>query len=198
MSKMIISPRTIQLLKNFSTINQSLVVKPGGVLSTMSPGRTVLAYARIDEDFETTFGIYDLPKFLSVMSLFKEPSIIIHEGYMTIMEGSKKVNYTFADLSLLQNKEKLDPYEVDKGDLFPTTEVEFHLKEDDFTDIKKAISILRLPEIAVIGDGSTIALEVLDSKNPTGDIYAVEFGETTKKIQFHLPRRKYQDISRRL
>ena len=52
MSKMIISPRTIQLLKNFSTINQSLVVKPGGVLSTMSPGRTVLAYARIDEDFE--------------------------------------------------------------------------------------------------------------------------------------------------
>ena len=156
MGKMIISPRTIQLLKNFSTINQSLVVKPGGILSTMSPGRTVLAYARIDEDFETTFGIYDLPKFLSVMSLFKEPSIIIHEGYMTIMEGSKKVNYTFAELSLLQNKEKLDPYEVDKGDLFPTVDVEFHLKEDDFTDIKKAISILRLPEIVINGDGSSI------------------------------------------
>ena len=150
----------------------------------MSPGRTVLAYARIDEDFETTFGIYDLPKFLSVMSLFKEPSIVIHEGYMTIMEGSKKVNYTFAELSLLQNKEKLDPYEVDKGDLFPTTEVEFHLKEDDITDIKKAISILRLPEIAVIGDGSTIALEVLDSKNPTGDVYAVELGETEEKFNF--------------
>lgn len=184
MSKMIISPRTIQLLKNFSTINQSLVVKPGGVLSTMSPGRTVLAYARIDEDFETTFGIYDLPKFLSVMSLFKEPSIIIHEGYMTIMEGSKKVNYTFADLSLLQNKEKLDPYEVDKKDLFPTVDVEFNLKEDDFADIKKAISILRLPEVAVIGDGSTIALEVLDSKNPSGDVYAIELGETEEKFNF--------------
>ena len=118
------------------------------------------------------------------MSLFKEPSIVIHDGYMTIMEGSKKVNYMFADLSLLQNKEKLDPYEVNKNDLFPTVDVEFNLKEDDFADIKKAISILRLPEIAVIGDGSTIALEVLDSKNPTGDIYALELGETTQKFNF--------------
>ena len=67
---------------------------------------------------------------------------------------------------------------------FQPIDVEFHLKEDDFTDIKKAISILRLPEIAVIGDGSTIALEVLDSKNPTGDVYAVELGETEEKFNF--------------
>lgn len=183
MSKILLGARTIQILRNFSQINQSLVIKPGNKLATMSIARTVLARADIDENFESHFAIYDLSKFLSVLSLFNEPELTIKENYVTISSGSKRVNYVFADLSLFEGgADKKDPYKsVIK---LPSVDVSFKLTQDTFADIKKALGVLKLPEIAVIGDGETIAIEAVDTKNPTGDVYAVDLGKTEGNFRF--------------
>ena len=55
-----LSENTVEVLKNFSSINQGLVVKPGKVLRTISANKAILAEAHIDEEFKTEFKQYAL------------------------------------------------------------------------------------------------------------------------------------------
>ena len=92
-----LSAKTIQILKNFSMINPSIMFNEGNILSTISPIKTVMARATVDETFEKDFGIFDLNRFLGVLSLFSEPELILFENYVKITDGNKSVNFTFAD-----------------------------------------------------------------------------------------------------
>lgn len=168
--------RTLQILKNFATINPSILFKPGSVLATISPTKTIMAKAKINEKIEAPFAIYDLSRFLSTLSLFENPELSIQTGFMQIKQGSKKINYTFAEPSMI-----VSPPEKDIN--LPEPEVEFNLTADNLNELLKALSVLSLPEIAVVGDGSSISVQVLDSKNPSGDIYSVSVGETTKTFR---------------
>ena len=67
-----LSEQTIEVLQNFSTINQSLLFKSGDVLRTVSPQKTVLAEVTVPDNFESEFGIYDLGQFLSAMTLIDD------------------------------------------------------------------------------------------------------------------------------
>lgn len=182
MSKIEFSSDTISILKNFSQINQSLVFREGNVLATISLGKTVLAKASIAENVEADFAIYDMSKFLSVLSLFDSPTLKMNDDHVTISSGKKKVNYKFADLSLFTGKDKIDPYS--KEIKLPSIDVEFNLTKEIFADVKKALGVLRLPEIAVVGDGETIAIEAIDSKNSGSDVYSIDLGETDKTFRF--------------
>lgn len=163
---------TVNILKNFNTINQSIVFKPGNVIATMSPSKTIMAKATIDNEIESTFGIYDLSRFLGTYSLFSNPKIEIKDKFMTISEGKKKINYTFAEPSLIVTP-------PDKEINFPEAEVEFELTADVLAEVTKALNVLSLPELAVSGDGEKTYIQAIDSKNPTGDIYSIEVGETS-------------------
>ena len=55
-----LSDKTLSLLKNFSTINQSILFKQGTKLSTISVMKNILAEATIEEELPKDFGIYDL------------------------------------------------------------------------------------------------------------------------------------------
>lgn len=168
--------RTLQILKNFSTINPSILFKPGSVLATISPTKTIMARAKINETIESPFAIYDLSRFLSTLSLFENPELSVETGSMKIKQGSKKINYTFAEPSMI-----VSPPE--KEIKLPDPEVEFVLSADNLQELLKALSVLSLPEIAVVGDGSTVSVQVLDSKNPSGDVYSVAVGETTNTFR---------------
>lgn len=163
---------TLNLLKAFSTINQSLVFHPGKELKTMSPSKTIMAMAKIEDEIPSTFGIYDLSRFLGTYSLFSNPKIKIEDKFMTISEGKKKINYVFAEPSLIASPPRGKSIEL------PSKDIEFELTADVLQEVMKAISVLSLPEFAVTGDGSNIFVQALDSRNPTGDIYSVEVGET--------------------
>jgi len=163
--------RTLQILKNFSTINPSILFKPGSVLATISPTKTIMARAKINQTIESPFAIYDLSRFLSTLSLFENPELQVETGSMKIKQGSKKINYTFAEPSMI-----VSPPE--KEIKLPDPEVEFTLSADNLQELLKALSVLSLPEIAVVGDGSSVSVQVLDSKNPSGDVYSVAVGET--------------------
>lgn len=168
--------RTLQILKNFAAINPSILFKPGNTLATISPTKTIMAKAKINQTIESQFAIYDLSRFLSTLSLFDNSELTVETGFMKIKQGSRKINYTFAEPSMI-----VSPPEKDIK--LPDPEVEFTLSADDLQEVLKALSVLSLPEIAVVGDGSIVSVQVLDSKNPSGDTYSVTVGETTNTFK---------------
>jgi len=70
-----LTQKTFNLLKNFSSINQSLYAYTGNKLKTVSETKTVIAEAEVQEMFPREFGIYDLNQFLGIVSLLEEPDL---------------------------------------------------------------------------------------------------------------------------
>jgi len=68
-----ISDSTISILRNFSDINANILFKPGKKLSTVSTMKNIMAEANVEEEFETEFGVYDLPEFLRALDSFTQP-----------------------------------------------------------------------------------------------------------------------------
>ena len=60
-----LSSNTTNILKNFSQINQSILIKEGNKLKTISVMKNNLAEAEVEEEYEKDIAIYDLNQFLS-------------------------------------------------------------------------------------------------------------------------------------
>lgn len=159
--------RTLQILKNFSTINPSLQFKQGSFITTISPLKTVMAKAAIKEHIPHTFAIYELSRFLGVLSLFESPNITLEDKYLVINSEGKQVQYTYAD-------PKLIVVPGDKEIKLPESEISFTLESQVLQQVLKAMGVLGLPEIAVTGENGIIHIQALDSKNPSSDTYSVK------------------------
>lgn len=163
-----ISAKTISLIKNFAGINASLAVKAGSVLKTLSPQNNIMANAAVEEEFPRNFAIYDLSQFLGAVSLFDDPDFEFEDSHVTIRSGKNSVRYFYADESMIKTA-------GDKKIALPSTEVEFSVTAAQLQEILKASSVLQVPEIAVVGDGSgKVQLVAVDTKNNTSNRYAVD------------------------
>lgn len=162
---------TLQILKNYAAINHGIMFHAGNSISTISSSKTILAKATIDQNIPTSFAIYDLSRFLATLSLFDNPELDIGKSSVKIVSGKRNINYTFADPQTI-----VVPPQKDIK--FPAPEVEFKLEQDVLSDLMKALSVLALPEIAVVGYNGEINLEAIDSKNPSADRYSVNVGKT--------------------
>ena len=93
-----LSENTLQILRNFSGINQNLLIKPGSNIKTISEARNVVATADVTESFEKDFGIYDLNEFIGVMWLIDTPSLKFEDDFVTVSDssGRSKVKYFYA------------------------------------------------------------------------------------------------------
>ena len=156
-----LTSKTISILKNFSTINQNLMVKTGSTLSTMSAMKNIVAQAEVTEGFPQEFAIYDLNEFLSALSLFEEPELNFQDQYVTItQEGSRKnLKYWFSDPEVVTKPSK--------AIVMPSTEVTFNLSSDTLNEIQKAAAVIGAPDMALV-NGS---LMVTDKKNDTANAY---------------------------
>lgn len=172
-----LDPRTLQILKSFAAINPSIHFKDGTTLKTISPTKTVMAKAILTDGFEQPFAIYDLSRFLGVLSLFENPDLTITDKHVEIRgKNGDSINYVVADASNI-----VTPPEKDIK--LPSIDATFSLKADDFSRVIKALSVLGLPEIAVVGDEGKVFLQAADSKNPTGDVYRTPVGETDRTFR---------------
>ncbi len=164
--------RTLQILKNFATINPSMLFREGDLLSTVSSSKSILAKAKIDQTIETEFAIYDLARFLSTLSLFNDPEINLTEKKVNISEGKKSINYSITDASLIisaPNKE-----------LNIEADINFELTSEKLQETIKAMNILGLPEVALVGENGKILFKALSVKDKGSDNFSVEVGETDK------------------
>ena len=168
-----ISESTLVILKNFAAINKSILVKPGSVLSTISEMKTIFAKATVQETFPAQFAIYELSKFLGVLSLFNDPEIEFNEKNMKISSGKQSLLYTYADASMI-----VTPPEKDIT--FPSPDIEFNVTQEELQRVVRSAGVLQLPEITVVGDGSVIRLCSGNSKNPSADTFMVDVGTTEK------------------
>ena len=175
-----LSEKTIDLLENFSSINQSILVKKGSKLRTISVMKNILAEAEVDENFEKDFGIYDLPQFLNGVNLMNDPDIDLrNESYMILREGNTtKVKFAFADPDVI-----ITPPE--KGIELPTPDVSFQLDSIQLQKLLKASSIYQLPDLAAVGNAKNITLTVRDKKNDNSNEFALVVGETDSIFEFN-------------
>jgi len=168
-----LSSDTIKILQNFSDINQNILVNPGNKLTTISTMKNILAEAEITESFDQEFAIYDLPEFLRSMDLFAKPKLNFNSGSnVVITDGNSKktVKYFFADKSVIVAPNKT----IDMPDSF----VSFTFKKEMFESLTKGYTTLNLPDVAVVGDGSTIKMIATDKKNKTSNSYTVDIVES--------------------
>lgn len=167
---------TLKILKNFASINPSILFRPGNTISTVSPSKTILAKAKIDQELESQFAIYDLSRFLGTLSLFTDPDLVIKSKSMEIRQDNRKLNYTFTEPSLIVSP-------PDKNIELDNPEIKFSISATELQELMKALSVLSMPEVAIIGDESKITIKGINTKNPTGDVYSLEIGETTDKFK---------------
>ena len=173
------STDTLSVLKNFSTINPSIVFKPGSVVRTISPQKTVMAAATIDETVETQAGVYDLSRFLSTLALFDNPDVVFGQDRFSIKGGRSKLRYTYTSESLM-----VTPPEKDI--VVPDPEVSVSIKWQDIENVLRAAGVLQLPEIAFIGDGNSVTMSAVDSKTSTADNYNTVVAEDISTDPFNM------------
>ena len=174
-----LSNRTLEVLKNFSTINSNILVKPGNVLTTISPIKNVMSEATVEEDFDTEFGIWDLSKFLGTISLFNKPEFEFHENHVKILEenNSTEVTYYYSEPRLLTT--------VSKKINMPETVVSCTLTQSVFSDILRAASVLQVSDIAIRSNGQDIEIVALDKSDSTTNNYSVTIGDNTTNADFN-------------
>lgn len=168
-----LNTRSVQVLKNFSTINPSIQFREGNTLKTISPNKTIMAKANLEDNIPQDFAIYDLSRFLGVSSLFADPEFELEERTVVITSTGRKVNYTFADPNTIVAPPNKD---IDIGD----ADISFDLKQENFTEIMKALGVMSFPELVVVGENGRIILRATDTKNPSADKYDIDLGETSR------------------
>ncbi len=174
-----LSDSTLSLLKNFSTINQSILFKQGTRLRTISVMKNILAEATITEEFPRDFGIYDLNQYLNGLGLYNNPELDFEaDNYVVIKEGRSRSKYFFADASVI-----ITPPE--KSIELPSEDVTFDLSTDQLDKLLKAAAIYQLPDLAVIGGDGVVKVVVRDKKNDTSNDFAITVGETDATFSFN-------------
>ena len=174
-----LSEKTLTVLKNFAGINNSILVKEGNQLRTISVAKNILAEANIDEEFPRQFGVYDLNQFLNGLSLHQDPDLdFTEESYLNIREGKRRVKYFFADPQVI-----ISP--PDKQITLPSEDVHFQLESSALDKLLKAAAVYQLPDLCVVGEAGAVRLVVRDKKNDTSNSYSVAVGETDKEFSFN-------------
>lgn len=174
-----ISSETLNILKNFSTINSSLVVKTGNIIRTMSPAKNILAKFECPESFDNDFAVYDLNEFLGGLSLFKDPDFdFSNPSYLSIRSGRSKVKYFFSDPSVITAPPENDI-------VLPSIDVEFTLTEEILSSLLRAASVYQLPDLSLVGEEGDMNLVVRTKNNDTSNNFSVKVGETDKEFSFN-------------
>ena len=176
--KMKLSGETIDVLKNFSNINQNILIKEGTHLRTMSTMKNILAEAPIKEVFPREFGIYDLNELLGVLTLVNDAELEFDsESHLTVNGGNVKIKYFFSDPSILTTPpESFNPPECD---------VSFGVTGKTLSSVLKASAVMQLPDIVIEGNTGA-SITATDLKNTTSNNYTEQLNsETTQTFKFH-------------
>jgi hypothetical protein len=174
-----LSDKTLTLLKNFSSINQSILFKEGNSLRTISVMKNILAEAKIEEELPKDFGIYDLNQFLNGLNLHQNAELDFqNDGYVVIKEGKSRSKYFFADPNVIVTP-------PDKDIALPSEDVCFILDTKELDKLLKAAAVYQLPDLSVVGEAGVVKLVVRDKKNDTSNDFSVVVGETDEVFTFN-------------
>lgn len=170
------SERTITVLKSFSSINKSILMKEGNTLKTVTPEKTLVATATIPDQIPSQACIYDLSRFLSILSLYSDPDVEFHDKYFMIIAGKQRTKYVYADISMIHAAPEKDIQ-------LPSADVEVDVSWEDLQSVIKAAGVLQFQEVAFVGQAGKIYLKAIDGNNANSDDYGVEIGTTSDEFK---------------
>lgn len=174
-----LSKETLALVKNFASINGSLMLKAGNKLSTISEGKNIMADVTIAETLPMDFGIYDLNEFLNVVSLFPTTNLEFQEKYVLVSDGgNSRIKYFAAGEGVV----KAAPASIK----FPSADITFTLDAAQLAMIQRTSSALKASDVSIVGDGATLKVLVSDKKNDTSNAYEVVIGQTDETFKANL------------
>jgi len=174
-----LSEHTIEVLKNFATINQNLVIKEGSTLTTMSAMKNIVAKADVEESFDKEVAIYDLNEFLASISLFTSPILEFNDGFVTIKEENSPKNslkYFYSDPSVVTSPNKTIT--------MPSKEVEFTLNGENLNKLKRAAGVIQAPDLVLEKKDADVYLTVKDKKNDTANTFSIDVDTKTEGSNF--------------
>jgi hypothetical protein len=166
-----ISPHTISLLKNLSTINNSIFIKSGNQIWTSSHDKSIIGFAEVEDNFPVDFGIYDLSRFLSLVSFFENPTFEFNENSVKIIANKSRTDYRFADPLIISQRndfEKVEKY-IKNTSQNLEYDIQFLLKDQDLQDFLKKSSVLKLTDVLITVDSEHVTLQAYDKKNDLSD-----------------------------
>ena len=162
---------TLNVLKSFTAINKSILLTEGNVIKTITPEKTLIAIAEVPDTMPSQACVYDLSRFLSILSLYNEPDVEFGDKYFVISEGKRRTKYVYADISMIHTP-------PEKDITLPSEDVVVNVSEGDLSSVLKAAGVLQFSEVAFVGEGGTCYLKAIDSSNENADDFGVEIGET--------------------
>jgi len=169
-----LSDDTVTVLKNFSSINQSLLFKSGNTLKTISPLKTIFVEATVGESFPKEFALYDLNKLLAKVSLYKDAELAFDDDKINIStENKKKSDY------IKYCSPKVIVTAPEKPITFGDPDYSFSLSQEDLDWMRKSAGISGSPNFVFESDGSTIQFIATDVKDDSADQSKIEIGSVT-------------------
>jgi len=175
-----LSENTLNVLRNFSGINQNMLIKSGTNIKTISEARNVVATADVTEEFPKDFGIYDLNEFIGVMGLVDTPSLKFEDDFVIVSDssGRSKVKYFYAAEETLTAPTK--------DVTMPEADVKFTLDNSTLNKLKKAASTLGHSEVSIRAKDGVLSLSVVENQNSTSNAFSIDIdGEFKQDAVFN-------------
>tara|TARA_B100000963_G_scaffold361035_1_gene394508 strand:- start:8119 stop:8781 length:663 start_codon:yes stop_codon:yes gene_type:complete len=164
-----LSRTTLDVLKNYATINSSIVFRKGSTLRTISNAENILSKFTSEEVFPVDFAIYDLSQFLSGITLFDNPKLdFSNDDFVRIGSSGKSVKYYFSDPEITL---KSAP---EKNVNFPGSDIQFNLSAEDLVALQKASAVYSLPDMSFQSRDGKVQLVLSDKDNDTSNTYKQE------------------------
>ena len=173
-----VSKETIDILKNFATINSNILIRKGKTLSTMSTAKNIFAKANVAEDFPVDVPIYDLNSLLALLTFMENQEVEFGDSSLTISKNNGKFEYFYSALNVVVAAPEKTP-ELDN-------KFEFKLALEDVTMITKAAAITSAPRISISNNDGSVSITVGDKKNATANSYKKTIGASDVDFDCHM------------
>lgn len=164
-----LSSNTKKILTNFASINNSINIQVGNQLRTLSLQENVMAIATVEEQFSEKMSVYSISEFLKALALLDDPELTTNEHQCSIVDGNKRLLYTWAIEGLVN----------DAPPGFPPHEVlgEFLITAETLSDIKSAANTMKLDTLIIKSDGSLLSLRVCFAKDNDKHSFEIDMGK---------------------
>jgi len=177
-----LSPETIELLKNFAAINNSIVIPPGNVIRTINSERNVFATAIVAETFPRDIPIYELRQFLNIFTLHKDADVdFSDEHYILVSQGQTKMKFYYADLFSLEKNLNIPKTDIEFTDIVYSVTLNSEILER----VRKAASMYLLPDLSLVGVNGEVQLTAHNKQETTSRSYSINLDNTDLDFNFN-------------
>ena len=169
-----LSENTLSVLKNFASINGGVVLSSGKVQKTISPEKSILVEATIDDDIPTQFGIYDLNQFLGNLTTLRNPELTFSNDAVKLDDGELSFDYRACSANLI-----ITP--PDKELVLKSVDVTFSLPNVTLQKLIKVATMNNLPNLSVVGKNGELLLKIHERANDTSNSGTIKIGDYAGK-----------------